>query len=102
MLHTLNKAWVNILISQIERGDIDNALLVCFDSQEKGYYQEMLSRNLSDSERIECVSVGFLKEVMKARADGKVYGDILVSSRVHDQSVFDYLSKHNARLLKQN
>lgn len=100
MLHTLNKAWVNILA----RHDKKQYLFVAYDDREKEKIFNML---LDIEETNPITSEITIADLFNVKYDISfckyyneefpMYDDILVSHDIHDCMLLDFLGRHCKR-----
>ena len=103
MLHTINQAWLRVLVNQSCSDFNKNFLVVASDDEERSQIYKIL-RDLQisdDSVNINIVTtqdikydIGFCKFYNKAFP---MYDDILISSELHDIFIKDFLGRHYKR-----
>ena len=107
MLHTLNKAWARIIVNQLQKGMIENALFVAKNSDEVleiVKFTDSLIGNDGDVYHHPPYDI-FLEDVVKRDMETDVvgasrlsmYDDILISHDIHDCNVKSFLSQHCRR-----
>ena len=111
MLHTLNKAWLEIMAKQLNEGIIEDCLCVCTD-KEFSMIQEVVNK-YSVSRKFYIVFTDELERafnicsyfrvspeekpsIMPIPVD-RIYGDILISHEMHNPIIIDFLSRHRKR-----
>lgn len=107
MLHTINNAWVTIIVKQLQNGVIDNALLVVKDSDEAFKVVEFTDKLLGISfENYKKPPYTIYTEDVVYRSmcpdaartsDFPMFDDVLVSHDIHDTMLKSYLSQHCRR-----
>ena len=106
MLHTLNKAWANILIKQAE-ADLQKKMAFACTDEELDKWRNFL-KNSGTKAKIRVLPLWFLKIRLKYEQEtksGKIYhrrllgdfDDILISHDIHDIMIKDFLSRHCKR-----
>ena len=106
MLHTLNKAWANILIKQAEADPQKKMAFACTD-EEFDEWRNFL-KNFGAKANIRVLPFWRLKIRLKYEQEtksGKIYhrrllgdfDDILISHDIHDIMIKDFLSRHCKR-----
>ena len=111
MLHTLNKAWLEIMAKQLEKGIIEDCLCVCTD-EEFSMIQEVVNKY-----HISCkFYIVFTDELERAFdicsyfrvspeekpsimpiPEGRIYDDILISHDIHNPAIINFLHQHRKR-----
>lgn len=111
MLHTLNKAWLEIMAKQLKKGIIKDCLCVCTD-EEFLMIQEVVNKykvsrkffivftdeleratNICSSLR---TSPNESPSIMPIPVD-RIYDDILISHEMHNPTIIDFLSRRRKR-----
>ena len=111
MLHTLNKAWLEIMAKQLEKGIIEDCLCVCTD-EEFPMIQEVVNKYkvsrkffivfTNELERAFNICSYFQvspeeePSIMPIPVD-RIYGDILISHEMHNPIIIDFLHQHKKR-----
>ena len=96
MLHTLNKAWVKILARRT-----DKQIMFVYSTQQE---QDMIIETFNEVEK-EIGDLCFMwvtneNEIKKMMNDGiniEMQDDILISHKIHDMMLKDYLGRHCKR-----
>ena len=111
MLHTLNKAWLEIMAKQLEKGIIEDCLCVCTD-EEFPMIQEVVNKYkvnckffiVFTNELERAINIcSFFRispnenpSIMPIPVD-RIYGDILISHEMHNPIIIDFLSRRRKR-----
>ena len=107
MLHTINDAWVSIIVRQLQSGIIGSALLVAKDIDEVfkivGYAEKLLGSNF-ENYKLPPFSI-YTEDVIYrnmypdiANIGGiPVFDDVLISHEIHDPMIKSYLAQHCRR-----
>lgn len=97
MLHTLNKAWTNIIANQLKKGLISNVLFVPKDEEKLLNFIEEKDCYIPAPYSI-CTEEEILY-FMKNKPDDylSMFDDILISHDIHDPLIKSYLSRHCRR-----
>ena len=106
MLHTLNKAWANILIKQAETDPQKKMAFACTD-EELDKWRNFL-KDSGTKAKIRVLPLWLLKIRLKYEQEtksGKIYhrrllgdfDDILISHDIHDIMIKDFLCRHCKR-----
>lgn len=96
MLHTLNKAWVKILAQHTDK----HIMFVYSTPQE----QDMLIETFNEVEKeigdlclMWVTNENEIKKMMNDGIDIEMQDDILISHKIHDMMLKDYLGRHCKR-----
>ena len=107
MLHTINNAWVTIIVKQLQNGVINSALLVVKDSEEAikvVEFTDKLLGNSFDNYKTPPYSI-YTEDVMYRSmcpdvvrtSEFPTFDDVLISHEIHDTMLRSYLSQHCRR-----
>lgn len=101
MLHTLNRAWVRILLNQVRTNTISNPLFVItskdeFDMVDKLCEEFGLENYYTLSEQVMQNFMNMEKQKGKFRPEFD-FDDILISHEIHDVMLKDFLGRHCKR-----
>lgn len=106
MLHTLNKAWADILINQAMADPTKRIVFACTDEEYEEWDKYVEEHKPAGIVRVMWLS--FIKEKMRDEIEIKKgnskcrwnlanYDDILISHEIHDLMVKDFLGRHCKR-----
>ena len=96
MLHTLNKAWVKILVNQALKDCNKRFLFICDENNSEA---EMVFNLLPTDKILDICVINYkiAKNMPNINLDIPKFDDILVSHEIHDMFLKDYLHKHLKR-----
>ena len=96
MLHTLNKAWVKILAQRT-----DKHIMFVYSTQQE---QDMIIETFTEVEKeigdlcfMWVTNENEIKKMMNDGIDIEMQDDILISHKIHDMMLKDYLGRHCKR-----
>lgn len=96
MLHTLNKAWAKILAQRVN----DHIMFVYTTLQEQDMLIDVfgeVEKELGDLCFMWVINEDYIKKMMNDGVDIEMQDDILISHKIHDVMIKDYLSKYCKR-----
>ena len=96
MLHILNKAWAKILAQRVN----DRIMFVYTTLQEQDMLIETFNeveKEIGDSCLMWVTNENEIKEMMDNGIDIEMQDDILISHKIHDMMLKDYLGRHCKR-----
>ncbi len=96
MLHTLNKAWAKILARRVN----DHIMFVYTTLQEQDMLIDVFNeveKELGDSCLMWVTNENEIKKMMNDGIDFEMQDDILISHKIHDMMLKDYLGRHCKR-----
>ena len=103
MLHTLNKAWVDILANQMRCQNISSVLIVVNTPTEEALKSELLAAKWEAGQpnsMVESVSVEDIIGMSKANQHMITFDEILISHDLHDCYALNYLAHHCNQTLR--
>lgn len=96
MLHTLNRAWVKILAQRVN----DHIMFIYSTPQE----QDMIIETFNEVEKeigdlcfMWVTNENEIKKMMNDGIDIEIQDNILISHKIHDMMLKDYLGRHCKR-----
>jgi len=101
MLHTLNKAWVKILLNQVKNNKISNPLFVFTSNEEFNMIDKLceefgLENYYTLNEQMMRMFMNLEKKDGKFRPEFD-FDDVLISHDIHDVMLKDFLGRHCKR-----
>ena len=94
MLHTLNKAWMDILVKQLKNGTIKNCLCVCMNDNDLEIVEKAtIPENCYQINTVYFTNDNDADEIFEISQD-VMFDDILISHNLHNPIIKDFLSKH--------
>jgi len=100
LLFTANKAWIDIVKSQLHNGTIKSALIVAKDLYELAGLLGC-SGDVYTPPPFRVATESSIRETMKT-GHMDMYDEILISHDISDSSIKDFLSRHSNKIAKQH
>jgi hypothetical protein len=104
MLHTINKAWLKILVNQSCSDFNKNFLVVASDDEECSQIRKTLRDLQISDDSVIHISIATIRKIRYDIQFCKfynkkfpMYDDILISSELHDIFIKDFLGRHCKR-----
>lgn len=103
MLHTLNKAWLDVLIRQAIQNSKLNFLVVTADAQERSnvilYIQSHVPKSFSGNLSVKTIDTVQTERsyLSFCREEFPIFDNIIITSELHDVFLKSFLSQHCKR-----